>query len=137
MLCGFSNLMAMRQSKNAQNQKVNVRFNSGYSGPLKHFYFFFSYILLRCSSPLALATLQSFFLFSVYPSLCFFFSLSLSAVPPHIHSRGLSRLLTFLWPSSYYVGTIRFILTRFTNVTLTTLLSACVCLCACVCVLWT
>lgn len=62
---------------------------------------------------------------------CVFFSLS--AVPLHIRSRGLSRLLTFLWPSLYYVGTIRFILTRFTGVTLTTLLSACVCLCACVC----
>lgn len=57
---------------------------------------------------------------------------SCSAVPPHIRSRGLSRLLTFLWPSSYYVGTIRFIPTRFTNVTLTTLLSACVCLYVCV-----
>ena len=57
------------------------------------------------------------------------FLFSRSSVPPHIPSRGLSRLLTFLWPSSYYVGTIRFILTRFTGVTLTTLLSACVCVC--------
>lgn len=77
-----------------------------------------------------LAVLLSFFL-SVYPLLRFLFSCCCS--PPHIRSRGLSRLLTFLWPSLYYVGTIRFIPTRFTNVTLTTLLSACVCLCACVC----
>lgn len=59
--------------------------------------------------------------------------LSFSAVPPYIRSRGLSRLLTFLWLPTYYVGTIRFILTRFTSATLTTLLSAFVCLCACMC----
>lgn len=53
-------------------------------------------------------------------------SFSRLAVPPHIHSRGLSGPLTFLWLSPYYVRTIGFILTRFTNVTLTTLLSACV-----------
>lgn len=70
--------------------------------------------------------------FSVYPSLHFLFSRALH-VPPHICSRGLSRLLTFLWPFLYYVGTIRFILTRFTGVTLTTLLSACACLCVCLC----
>lgn len=51
-------------------------------------------------------------------------SFSWLVVPTHIHSRGLSRpltFLTFLWLSPYYV-----ILPRFTSVTLTTLLSACV-----------
>lgn len=53
-------------------------------------------------------------------------SFSWLVVPTHIHSRGLSRPLTFLWLSPYYVRTIGFILPRFTSVTLTTLLSACV-----------
>lgn len=78
-----------------------------------------------------LGTLQSFFFFflSDYPPLRFLFLLL--RFPSHPF-QGLSRLLTFLWPSLYYGGTIRFILTRFTNVTLTTLLYACVCLCVCV-----
>ncbi len=108
--------------------------NSGYSGPfMLNCSLLFCFLLNSASLQLSvssghLAVILSFSRF-IHRSVFF----SLSAVPPHIRSRGLSRLLTFLWPSLYYVGTIRFILTRFTNVTLTTLLSTCVCLCACVC----
>lgn len=101
---------------------MNTHCNSGYSGLLSLncslLIFFFSLVLLHSGHLAAIS-------FSLFIQRSVFFSLA--AVPPHIRSRGLSRLLTFLWPSLYYVETIRFIPTRFTNVTLTTLLSVCVC----------